>query len=199
MGAIHLADPGLMTTALMQDGCAGFDNWALRDTATFHLFDKTAARWGVAQRWCAATPLYIWRSGLAMIWALSAHDKPAPDAAVLAALGWIATTATDPRRHVHTAASMALRATGKRNAALHPAALDLCDHRAAHPDRTARAQGRTCARELRGAGIRVRDQTADPCLGRKIPAIGVSCMCKLLSLGPGRRGCFVPGRPGRGR
>ena len=45
-GAIHLADPGLMTAALMQDGCAGFDNGALSDTATFHLFDKTAARWG---------------------------------------------------------------------------------------------------------------------------------------------------------
>ena len=98
MVAIHLADPGLMTAALMQDGCAGFDNGALSDTATFHLFDKTAARWGgVAQRWCTATPLYIRRSGLAMIWALSAHDKPAPDAAVLAALGWIAATATDPR------------------------------------------------------------------------------------------------------
>ena len=46
MGAIHLADPGLMTAAQMQDWCAGFDNAALCDTASLQLFDKTAAGWG---------------------------------------------------------------------------------------------------------------------------------------------------------
>ena len=56
-----------MTAALMQDWWAGFDTAALCDTATLQLFDKTA-RWGVAQSWCAATPLFIRRSGLAMIW-----------------------------------------------------------------------------------------------------------------------------------
>lgn len=154
--AIHLADPQQTTAALMQDWTASFDNWALCDTAAFQLFDKTAARWAVTAGCCTSEVLYTRRTGLAMIWALSVHDKSVPDQQFMTALDWIAATATDPRDHVHKAASMALRAVGKRNAALHRVALALCDRLIGSGDKTSARLGREARRELRAAGLKIR-------------------------------------------
>ena len=154
--ALHLADPAQTRAALMQDWTATFDNWALCDTAAFQLFDKTAERWIVTLHWCASDETYIRRTGLAMIWALSVHDKTASDAQFLAALDWIEAVAKDRRDHVHSAASMALRATGKRNVWLQVAALQLSDRLAAAGDPQARKLGRAAARELRAPTIKIR-------------------------------------------
>jgi 3-methyladenine DNA glycosylase AlkD len=154
--AIHLADPVRTMASLMDSWTGDFDNWALCDTAAFQLFDKTAERWAVTERWCASEVLYTRRTGLAMIWALSVHDKVAPDQTFLTALDWIEAVATDHGQHVHAAASMALRATGKRNVVLQGAALQLCNRLTESPNRTAAKLGRASARALQAPGAKNR-------------------------------------------
>ncbi len=153
--AVHLADPAQTDSALMQVWVEAFDNWAICDTACFQLFDKTAARWEMAERWCVDERLYVRRAGLAMVWALSVHDKAAPDAQFETALGWIAAVAEDGRDHVAKAADMALRAVGKRNRALNAAALALCD-RLETGGKTAGKLAAKARRELLSEKVRAR-------------------------------------------
>lgn len=91
-----------------------------------------------------------------MIRALSVHDKSAPDQKFMTALDWIAATATDPRAHVHKAASTALRAVGKCNAALHPVALAQCDRLIGSADKTSARLGREALCDLCAAGPKIR-------------------------------------------
>jgi len=77
---------------------------------------------------------FVRRAGYALVWALSVHDRTAPDARFLDALARIEAADPDPRPYVRKAADMALRATGKRNPALRAAAdLDALDLRAFTP------------------------------------------------------------------
>ena len=153
--AVHLANPAAMDPAVMQSWAEAFDNWAICDTACFQLFDKTDARWDMAERWCADDRLYVRRAGLAMIWALSVHDKAAADAEFETALGWIASVAEDDRDHVAKAADMALRATGKRNRVLNAAALALCD-KLDDGGKAAQRLARKARRELRSDKVQAK-------------------------------------------
>lgn len=116
--AIHVDDPTRVTPEQMDAWVAEFDNWAICDTACFALFDRTVHAWGRVPAWIAAETLYTRRAGLALIWALSRHDKRAPDSAFTDALALAEGVADDPRPHVQKAVSMAIRAVGKRNDAL---------------------------------------------------------------------------------
>lgn len=147
MLAILLDDPSCLTAAHMDTMVADFDNWAICDTACFHLFDRSPYAWDAVPRWATSDRLYTRRAAFALIWALSVHDKTAPDARFLAALTLCQTHATDPRPHVAKAVSMALRATGKRNATLRIAALEMAERLAETGPIPAKI-GREALREL---------------------------------------------------
>lgn len=122
--AALLDDPASLTLPRMDAMVAGFDNWAICDTACFRLFERTPEAWQAVQRWAASEQLYTRRAAFALVLGLSVHDKQAGDQPFLEALALAEAHAGDARPHVSKAISMAVRATGKRNTALRAAVLD---------------------------------------------------------------------------
>jgi 3-methyladenine DNA glycosylase AlkD len=132
----------------MDRWCRDFDNWAVCDTVCFHLFDRTPHAWGRLAPWSRRQPENERRAAFALLWGLTVHDRQAPDAAFIDGLALIEKTATDERNFVRKGVNMALRAAGKRNAALHAAACEVAARLAASDDPTARWNGKDALREL---------------------------------------------------
>lgn len=152
--AVHLADPDLMTRREADGWTRDFDNWAICDTAAFHLFDRTPFRWEAACDWARDKREYVRRAGFATLWGLSVHDKAAPDEKFVAALDWASEAADDTREPVKKAIDMALRAVGKRNAALNIAASRVAEELAARSAPSARWIGRHALKELSSVKVR---------------------------------------------
>jgi 3-methyladenine DNA glycosylase AlkD len=147
--AAYVDDPSLVSPAQMDRWCREFDNWAVCDTVCFALFDRTPHAWRKVKAWAPRRQEYIRRAAFALLWGLTVHDKVADDEAFLEGLKLIERTASDPRRYVNKAVSMALRATGKRNAALRSAAVTVATRLAASADESERSIGKEALRDLR--------------------------------------------------
>ena len=156
MMAVFLADPAALTRAEADGWVRDIDNWAICDTACFHLFDRTDWRWEPIRNWAGEEGEYVRRAAFAMLWALSTHDKAAPDARFTDHLDLFEAYATDGRTYVKKALDMALRAIGKRNAALNAAALKMAERLAVRDDPTARWIGRHVSAELTSAKVKAR-------------------------------------------
>jgi 3-methyladenine DNA glycosylase AlkD len=146
--ACFVDDPAVVTAKQMDRWCRDFDNWAVVDTACFHLFDKTADAWTMVERWARHKGEFQKRAAFALIWSLTVHDKRSGDEPFLNGLKLIERAANDERNFVKKAVNMALRATGKRNAALHSAATATAERLAGSKDPTARWIGKDALREL---------------------------------------------------
>ena len=151
-----VADASLVSSAQMNRWAKDFDNWGICDTVCFHLFDRTPHAWAKVEQWHDRTEEFIKRAAFALIWGLTVHDKRADDAAFVDGLGYIERGATDERHWVKKGVNMALRAVGKRNAALNAAALATATRLAASVDATPRWIGKDAVRELTSAGVRRR-------------------------------------------
>ena len=156
MLACMVDDPEAVTAAQMNAWAADFDNWAIVDTVCFHLFDRTRHAWRRVPQWAKAKPEFKKRAAFALLWSLSVHDREADDRAFLDALPWIEEAAHDERDYVKKAVDMALRAIGKRNAALNAAAVRTAERLAESKDATPRWVGRHALRELKSAAVRKR-------------------------------------------
>lgn len=143
-----IGDPQQLTIAEMNRWTREFDNWAICDSLCFHLFDRSPHAWNQIPKWASSKQEFVKRTAFALIWSLSVHDKKASDEQFLAVLPLIESAATDDRNFVKKSVSMALRATGKRNAALRKAALDLARRLVKSPDSTAAWIGKEAVREL---------------------------------------------------
>jgi 3-methyladenine DNA glycosylase AlkD len=148
--AAFVGDASKVTVRQMDDWAKGFDNWAVVDTVCFALFDRAPGAWRMVRRWANAKPEFTRRAAFALVWSLTVHDKAAPDRAFLACLPLVERAATDDRHFVMKAVSMALRAIGKRNQVLRPAAIATAQRLAALDSASARAIGREAVRELTG-------------------------------------------------
>lgn len=153
MLAAFVDDPGQVTAAQMDRYCRDFDNWAIVDTLCFHLFDRTPHAWKRIVAWAKRRPEFERRAAFALLWGIALHDKQAPDERFLEGLALIEQATEDDRNFVKKAVNMALRAIGKRNAALHAAAIATAERLAASTDPTARWNGKDALRELRGASV----------------------------------------------
>ena len=146
--AIFIEDPEALTERQADKWVKDFDNWAICDTACFHLFDRTSYAWAKVPEWAAAPEEFIRRAGYALLWALSVHDKEAGNDRFLAALKMIGDAGPDERPLVNKAINMALRATGKRNSTLNKASIKVAG-KLADSDRKETAWiGRHALREL---------------------------------------------------
>jgi 3-methyladenine DNA glycosylase AlkD len=146
--AAFVADPEAVTTRQMDAWADEFDSWALCDTVCFHLFDRTKFAWSKVSAWAGTRPEFKKRAAFALLWSLSVHDKQAADERFLAAFPLVERGAQDERDYVKKGVDMALRAVGKRNAALRTAAVDLA-RKLCESDRGAQAWvGRSALREL---------------------------------------------------
>jgi 3-methyladenine DNA glycosylase AlkD len=156
MLATLIDDPAQVTPAQMDRWCRDFDNWAIVDTACFALFDRTSHAWDKLERWSKRSGEFQKRAAFALLWSLTVHDKRAPDDHFLAGLKLIERDAGDDRHFVKKAINMALRATGKRNAALHQAAIAVAQRLAGSKDQNARWVGQDALRELTSASVQQR-------------------------------------------
>jgi 3-methyladenine DNA glycosylase AlkD len=140
----------------MDRWCRQFDNWAICDTLSFALWDRTPYAWAKVEQWAGRREEFIKRTAFALLWSLTVHDKDAGDKQFIRGLALIEAAATDERNFVKKAVNMALRAIGKRNAGLNAAAASVATRLAASPDATARWVGRHALREITSPAVQRR-------------------------------------------
>jgi 3-methyladenine DNA glycosylase AlkD len=143
-----VADPARVTPAQMDRWTRGFDNWAICDHLTFHLFDRTPHAWGKVDQWAPSDAEFVKRASFALFAALALHHEDAGDREFLDRLPLIEGAATDPRNFVKKGVSWALRSIGSRNVVLHIAALTLAERLAASKDPSVRWVGKDAQRDL---------------------------------------------------
>ena len=146
MLACFVADPRQMTPALMDSWAADFDNWAICDTACFHLFDKTPHALAKIREWAGREEEFVRRAGFALLASVATHAKKLPDAELLAVLPLIE-AADDNRNFVRKGVSWALRALGNRRG-LHHACIALAERLAASSSPARRWVGKDALRDL---------------------------------------------------
>lgn len=156
MLACFVDDPTRVGAAQMDDWCRDFDNWAIVDTACFALFDRTPHAWTKVHAWSSRAAEFEKRAAFALLWSLSVHDKTAADAPFIEGLRLIEKAADDERNFVKKAVNMALRAIGKRNAALNAAAVETARRLAAGAEPTPRWIGKHALIELTSPAIHMR-------------------------------------------
>ena len=148
MVASMVDEPSRVTSSQMDRWCADFDNWAICDTVCFNLFDRAPGAWDKVTPWAGRPETFVKRGAFALLWSLALHDKHAADDRFAEALELLVRESSDERPMVTKAISMALKAVGKRNAALRAMALDAAAGLAALPSGPARSIGRDGVREL---------------------------------------------------
>ena len=117
-------DPALVSPAQMDAWVTQFDSWDVCDQVTSNLFDKTACAYDKVNEWSTAEDEWVKRAAFATAAALAVQDKKAPDERFVAILALVRREAGDGRNFVKKAVNWALRNIGKRNAALHAAAIE---------------------------------------------------------------------------
>ena len=120
-------DPASVSAAQMDQWAADFDSWDVCDQVTSNLFDKTSFAYDKVREWSAAEDEWVKRAAFATAAALAVHDKKAPDERFLEILELVSREAGDGRNFVKKAVNWALRNIGKRNAALHAAAIQTAE------------------------------------------------------------------------
>ena len=149
--AAYVDDPAAVTVSQMDAWCRDFDSWGVCDTLCFVLFDRTPHAWRCVDRWARAKPEFVRRAAFALMASLAVHDKASEDAPFAERLPLVEEAASDERDLVRKGVSWALRTTGRRNPALHRAALAAATKLAASPDSGARWVGKDALRDLNGA------------------------------------------------
>ena len=149
MLATFVDEPNLVTPAQMDRWCKDFDNWAICDTACFHLFDKTPHAFKKVSQWSKRKDEFVKRGAFALLASLALHDKKSDDRLFAECLPLIEKAATDDRNFVKKGVSWALRGVGRRSPDLKASALILSEQLAASPNSTARWIGKDALRDLK--------------------------------------------------
>jgi len=74
-----LAEPEKLTEKQMEEWIKDFNSWDVCDQVCMNLFDKTPIAYKKAGEWSARYDEFEKRAGFALMAALAAHDKSAPD------------------------------------------------------------------------------------------------------------------------
>ncbi|MCW5725620.1 MAG: DNA alkylation repair protein [Maricaulaceae bacterium] len=148
MLAAHTGEADKLTPERMDRWRADFDNWAICDTACFQLFDRSPHALAMVDRWAALNDEFGRRAGFALLACLALHRKELADADFLARLPLIERHAADDRNFVKKAVNWALRAIGRRNAALKGPAAELARRLSESKDKTERWVGRDAVKQI---------------------------------------------------
>jgi 3-methyladenine DNA glycosylase AlkD len=146
--ASYVDDPARVTPRQMDRWCSDFDNWGICDTVCFCLFDRTPHAWAKVAKWSGHRDEFVKRAAFALLASLALHDKSTGDKPFLESLCFVERGAADERNFVKKGVSWALRSVGRRNAALHVAALDLARRLAASPAPAERWVGKDALRDI---------------------------------------------------
>jgi 3-methyladenine DNA glycosylase AlkD len=156
MLAAFVDEPERVTAAQMDRWCRDFDNWAICDTLCFKLFDRTPHAWAKAAQWALQRDEFVKRAGFAMFASLALHDRAAADEPFVGGLKLVERAAGDERNFVKKGVSWALRAIGRRNAALNEAAVTVARRLADSHGASKRWVGRDALKELTSPMVRRR-------------------------------------------
>ena len=151
--AAHIADPKQVDCQLMDAWTEDFDNWAICDTCCLTLFCKAPPRWEKVAVYAGREEEFVKRPAFALIWSMTRHDKAADDSTFTATFPLLEEAAKDPRPLVSKAADMALRAIGKRNAALNRPASQFSARLSASDHKHVSKVGRKCWKELQSEKV----------------------------------------------
>ncbi|MEO8482373.1 MAG: DNA alkylation repair protein [Acidobacteriota bacterium] len=149
MLATLIDDPARVTVTQMNAWARDFDNWAVCDTACFHLFDRTPLVWKVLARWAASPREFVKRAAFALVASLALHDRDTSDDAFVALLPTIERAAADDRNFVKKGVNWALRSVGERSPFTHTAALTLARRLASSAAPAPRWVGQDALRDLK--------------------------------------------------
>lgn len=149
-------DPAQVGRAQMDEWVTQVDSWDLCDQLSNNLWRHTRSAAAAARSWARHDHEYVRRAAFSLVAAQAVHDAERADAYFIAWLPQIRRAATDDRNGVTKAVSWALRQIGKRNLALHAAALKEAESLAEQPSRSARWVARDALRELRSAAVATR-------------------------------------------
>lgn len=153
MLASMVGEPERVTPAQMDRWATSFENWAVCDTATFVLWDRTPHAWSKVREWSTRDEEFVKRAAFAMLASLTVHDKQAPDEKFLEGLALIEREATDGRNFVKKAVNWALRSIGKRNPALNKASVAVARRLADAPEPASRWIGKDALREITSPAV----------------------------------------------
>lgn len=156
MLASLVGEPDRVTPAQMERWAKSFDNWAVCDTATFALWDRSPHAWPKVREWSGRKEEFVKRAAFAMLASLTVHDRKAPDERYLEGLELIEREAADERNFVKKAVNWALRSIGKRSPDLNRKAIAVAKRLAARPDSASRWVGKDALRELTSPGVQRR-------------------------------------------
>lgn len=149
----YLDEPERVTAAQMDRWARQFDNWAICDTLCFALWDRTPHAWKKVEQWSRRKDEFVKRAAFALLACLGLRDKRTGNAPFLKSLALIERAAQDDRNFVKKGVGWALRAVGRRNAALNDAAVEVAGRLAASPDSAPRWIGKDVLRRYREPGI----------------------------------------------
>lgn len=156
MLAAMVGEPARVTPAEMESWAKAFDNWAICDTLTFVLWDRTPHAWPKVREWATRKEEFVKRASFALLASLTVHDKAAPDEWYLEGLVLIEREASDERNFVKKAVNWALRSIGKRSPMLNQESIAVAKRLATSKDRASRWVGTDALRELSSESVRRR-------------------------------------------
>jgi 3-methyladenine DNA glycosylase AlkD len=149
-------DPALVTNRQMDAWAASFDNWAICDTACFHLFDRTPLAWTKVRKWSTSRHEFVKRAAFALTASLALHNKTASEKQFLDLFPLIERAASDERNFVKKGVNWALRAIGERSAKLHIAAVNVARRLAESESASCRWAGKDALRQLASRAVQLR-------------------------------------------
>ena len=121
--ATLVADPEALTEVQRERWVLDITSWDLCDSAA-ELFGRAPSQADAIRAWARRPEAFVKRCAFSMIARRSVWAKQAPDREFLGYLPLIRRAATDDRNEVKKGVSWALRQIGKRNRALHAAAVE---------------------------------------------------------------------------
>jgi 3-methyladenine DNA glycosylase AlkD len=153
--ASYIADPKLMSDAMIEAWAQDFDSWDVVDQVC-GLFEETPFAYQKVAEWSLRPEEFVKRAAFALIAGLAVHDKHATDARFEALLVIILREANDPRNYVRKAVNWALRNIGKRNRYLNARAIETAEQIQRLGSATSRWIASDAIRELRSEKVQSR-------------------------------------------
>ncbi len=154
--AAFIADPKKLTPRQMDRWVKDFDNWAICDGLSIHLFRKTPHAHTLARRWARRKAEFIRRAGYVLMATLAVHDTEAPDNVFRSYLKSLPAGASDERLYVRKAVNWTLRQIGKRNRSLNRDAVRIAGQIRSLDTPAARWIASDALRELKSAAVQRR-------------------------------------------
>ena len=148
-----LAEPEKLTEKQMEEWIKDFNSWDVCDQVCMNLFDKTPIAYKKAGEWSARYDEFEKRAGFALMAALAAHDKSAPDKNFIKFLPFITRKSGDDRNFVKKSVNWALRQIGKRNLLLNKLAVKTAEEIKKIDSKTAKWVAQDALRELTSASV----------------------------------------------